>query len=129
MPRLIGAAFLVQMRKGRRKEGDKHGTRIAVIGIVVEEEDSVEILNEILHEIPTLHHRTYGNSISEKRSECHQHCGRCSSKYYFRPYRKDRKLSGISSKNSLSECECLEVQKNTDGKADADPKERVNYYV
>lgn len=25
-------------------------TRIAVIGIVVEEEDSVEILNEILHE-------------------------------------------------------------------------------
>ena len=48
MPCLSGRGFC--FAQGPAKGGFPGETRIAVIGIVVEEERSVELLNEILHE-------------------------------------------------------------------------------
>ena len=49
--------------------------RIALVGIVVEDPDSVERLNAILHDVPGAHHRPHGAALPGGGPEPHQRGG------------------------------------------------------
>ncbi len=46
-------------------------TRVAVMGIIVENMDSVELLNSLLHEFGEFINRAHGDTLSTPR---YQHC-------------------------------------------------------
>ena len=49
-------------------------TRVAVISIIVEQEDAIEELNILLHEARQYIVGRMGNTIPRKRNQHHKHC-------------------------------------------------------
>lgn len=49
-------------------------TRVAVISIIVEQEDAIEELNTLLHEALTVHCRQDGHPVSTEGNQHYQYC-------------------------------------------------------
>ena len=69
-------------------------TRIAVIGIIVENKDSVESVNELLHQYSQYIIGRMGLPYPKEKGEHHKRCGGCAPGHHKRPVRQTGQASG-----------------------------------
>ena len=86
--------------------------RIAVIGIIVEEPQEVEKLNQLLHEYGS--YRKNGDSLPGEKDPCDQHRDGCTAGYNQCSDRQDRKTGRNLGKSSLLEIGDMHEQRHTE---------------
>lgn len=88
--------------------------RIAVIGIIVEEPQEVEKLNQLLHEYGSYIIGRMGIPYQGEKDPCDQHRDGCATGYNQCPDRQDRKTGRNLGKSSLLEIGDMHEQRHTE---------------